>query len=294
MDEEPSRVLHLRNVTSEVTHQDLHQMAAPYGKVENIIFLRDKNQALIQMDSIPSSTSVLNSFPTGYTEVSGRRVYLKYSRHSELTGKAAHGGQGSGSILLVSMSNPQYDIRSAIQITADLLYQVFAPYGTVTKIVVIQKHTGENRQQALVQFDSHQTAEAAKQFLQGQNVYVGTSVYFSLDMQFSNLDDLTVRQDSPTSRTFGGPEQQRPQPPFNQTPPAPFPYQQQSTLMQQQQQQLLQQQLLALPQEQQQQLLQQQLLQQQQQQQHAPPQQPMGAMPYGFQQQMYPGFQMGS
>jgi len=40
----------------------------------------------------------------------------------------------------------------------------------------IQKSTGENRQQALVQFDGHETAEQAKQYLQGQNVYVGTSV----------------------------------------------------------------------------------------------------------------------
>eukprot|EP00994_Dinema_validum_P002565 NODE_1570_length_908_cov_61.894063_g1223_i0.p1 GENE.NODE_1570_length_908_cov_61.894063_g1223_i0~~NODE_1570_length_908_cov_61.894063_g1223_i0.p1 ORF type:complete len:203 (+),score=39.55 NODE_1570_length_908_cov_61.894063_g1223_i0:72-680(+) len=168
MDEEPSRVLHLRNVTAEVTTQDLQGMASPFGRVENIVFLRDKNQALIQMDSVASATAVLQSFAAGYTEVSGRRVYLKYSRHQELTGRAATSGEGGAmsGILLVSMSNPQYDIRTALQITADLLYQVFAQYGTVIKIVVIQKHTGENRQQALVQFDSHATAEAAKNCLQ--------------------------------------------------------------------------------------------------------------------------------
>eukprot|EP00668_Euglena_longa_P025989 GGOE01032510.1.p1 GENE.GGOE01032510.1~~GGOE01032510.1.p1 ORF type:complete len:297 (+),score=70.20 GGOE01032510.1:25-891(+) len=258
-DEEPSRVLHLRNVTSEVSHADLQNLASPFGKVQNIVLLRDKNQALIQMDSVAGASAVLNFYTTGYTEVGGRRVYLKYSRHQELTGKAA--AQGSGCILLVSMSNPMYDIRTTLQITADLLYQVFAPYGQVTKIVVIQKSTGENRQQALVQFDKHETAEQAKQYLQGQNVYVGTSVYFTLDIQYSNLEDLTVRTSSPTARVFatGGAvsqvQQFSSQAPLQQLPQAS---QQQPVQQQQQvQQHLLQQQLLQQMAQQQQQQLQQ-------------------------------------
>jgi len=269
-DEEPSRVLHLRNVTAEVSHADLQNLAAPFGKVQNVVLLREKNQALIQMESAAAATAVLNFYTTGYTEVGGRRVYLKYSRHQELTGKAA--AQGNGSILLVSMSNPMYDIRTTLQITADLLYQVFAPYGAVTKIVVIQKSTGENRQQALVQFDGHETAEQAKQYLQGQNVYVGTSVYFTLDIQYSNLEDLTVRTSSPTARVFAPPGQgglQQIAAPAQQAPPQQQQFgqhaqgglQQAAPLQQQQQQQqqLLQQQLLQQP------LLQQQMLLQQQQ-----------------------------
>nr|WMV69965.1 polypyrimidine tract-binding protein 1/2 [Euglena gracilis]BDX17181.1 polypyrimidine tract-binding protein F [Euglena gracilis] len=320
-DEEPSRVLHLRNVTSEVSHADLQNLASPFGKVQNIVLLRDKNQALIQMDSVAAASAVLNFYTTGYTEVGGRRVYLKYSRHQELTGKAA--AQGNGCILLVSMSNPMYDIRTTLQITADLLYQVFAPYGVVTKIVVIQKSTGENRQQALVQFDKHETAEQAKQYLQGQNVYVGTSVYFTLDIQYSNLEDLTVRTSSPTARVFatGGAVsqvQQFPaQAPMQQIPAAaqqqPVQQQQQAQqhLLQQQllQQQLLQQQMMlqqqgvqqqqphqqlsqlqqqVIPQLTQQQLLQQQMAQQQQQQQLQQAQAPIQPQQYGMpSQQMY-------
>uniref|UniRef100_A0A7S4CNZ8 RRM domain-containing protein n=1 Tax=Eutreptiella gymnastica TaxID=73025 RepID=A0A7S4CNZ8_9EUGL len=225
------------------------------------------------MESVAAATQVLNFYTTGYTEVGGRRVYLKYSRHQELTGKAA--AQGNGSILLVSMSNPMYDIRTTLQITADLLYQVFAPYGTVTKIVVIQKSTGENRQQALVQFDKHETAEQAKTYLQGQNVYVGSTVYFTLDIQYSNLEDLTVRTSSSTARVFNtrggtgqsgtsqmagtpaqqfGGQPQLPQPQFNQQGQQPYQQGQQPN-----QQQLLQQQQLM-----QQQLMQQQLMMQQQ------------------------------
>ena len=137
---------------------------------------------------------MLNYHSTGYTEVGGRRVYLKYSRHTELTGIVA--AAGNGSILLVSMSNPEYEIRTALQITADLLHQVFAPYGGVSKIVEVQNPSAENRQRALIQFQ-------AKQYLQGRNVYVASTICFKLDIQYSNLEDPTVRNSSATSKLDG-------------------------------------------------------------------------------------------
>lgn len=214
--EEPSRVLHFRNVTSEVTQQDLQTLAAPFGRVENIVMLRNKNQALLQMETLQGAIDLVNTYPSGYTEVAGRRVYVKYSRHSELKEKTTN----KGPILLVSMSNPHYDIRSVIPITADFLYQVFNPYGRVLKIVVVSKQTTDGRTQALVQFDNVITAEQAKAILQGQNVYVGTQWYFTLDLQFSNLSDLTVRQQSQTAMVYEGPTTTSPA-----APPMPPPAQ---------------------------------------------------------------------
>lgn len=71
MDEEPSRVLHFRNVTPEVSQADLQGLCSSFGKVENILLLRDKNQALVQMDSIASASQVMNFFPGGQAEVAG-------------------------------------------------------------------------------------------------------------------------------------------------------------------------------------------------------------------------------
>ena len=100
MDEEPSRVLHCRNVTEEITHADLQNVGAPFGKVDNVVLLKEKKQALLQMESVAAASAVLNFYTTGYTEVGGRRIYLKYSRHSELTGKAAAVGSGMFCCLL--------------------------------------------------------------------------------------------------------------------------------------------------------------------------------------------------
>ena len=159
---------------------------------------------------------MLNYQSTGYTEVGGRRVDLKYSRHTELTGIVA--AAGNGSILLVSMSNPEYNIRTALQITADLLHQVFAPYGGASKIVVVQNPSAKKRQRALIQFQ-------AKQYLQGRNVYVASTIYFKLDIQYSNLEDPTVRNSSATSKFYGlgtnNPAGSSPVDPASVPPPAP-------------------------------------------------------------------------
>ena len=63
--------------------------------------------------------------------------------------------------LLVSMSNHEYDIRMTLQITADLLHQVFALYGGFSKILVVQNPSAENRQQALIYFESTANANQA-------------------------------------------------------------------------------------------------------------------------------------
>ena len=169
-------------------------------------------------------------------------------------------------------SNPMYDIRTTLQITSDLVYQVFAPYGTIEKIVVIQKSTNENGQQALVQFNTAQSADQAKQYLQGQNVYVGTSVYFTLDLQYSHLQDVTVRSNSPTARIYSGagatPGAAPAVAPAAVPAPAGGQLQQQQMMPQGQTQGMDQQQLL-----QQQMLMQQQLMQQMMQQGQFTPQQ---------------------
>ena len=64
------------------------------------------------------------------------------------------------------------------------------------KIVEVQNPSAENRQRALIQFQ-------AKQYLQGRNVYVASTICFKLDIQYSNLEDPTVRNSSATSNFYG-------------------------------------------------------------------------------------------
>lgn len=76
---------------------------------------------------------------------------------------------------------------------------MFSPHGFVEKIVTFQKSAGF---QALIQYQSRQSAVAARNSLQGRNIYDGCC---QLDIQFSNLDELQVNYNNERSRDFTNP-----------------------------------------------------------------------------------------
>ncbi|KAG8367999.1 hypothetical protein BUALT_Bualt16G0131000 [Buddleja alternifolia] len=96
-------------------------------------------------------------------------------------------------ILLITIHHMLYPI------TVEVLHQVFSPHGFVEKIVTFQKSAGF---QALIQYQSHQSAISARNSLQGRNIYDGCC---QLDIQFSNLDELQVNYNNERSRDFTNP-----------------------------------------------------------------------------------------
>ncbi|CCW64799.1 unnamed protein product [Phytomonas sp. EM1] len=185
-----SSVIHMRNVTPEVTQLSIQNFAANFGNIKHIVMLRQMNQALVEMESKKSAQQLVDFFKDpGYVEVDGRRVYIRYSNHQSLTAT-----QQVSRTLLVSMFNTQYDVSSAAQITPEIVYQIFSSYGTVQRIVVLPKNESSqwnyNRVQALVQFDNRENAEHVKNILQGQPVTLGDTVTFMLDIQFSRMDEI--------------------------------------------------------------------------------------------------------
>lgn len=187
---EPAKVIHMRNVTPEVSQLSIQNLVSSFGRIRNIVMLRQKNQALVEMETVQSAQQMVEFFKDpGYAEIDGRRVYLRYSHHQELTA-SVH----TSKTLLVSMFNTQYDVSAAAQITPMIVYQIFGSYGQVEKIVVLPKNDSSvqnhNRIQALVQLDSKESAESVKNMLQGQPVTLGETVTFTLDIQFSRMEEI--------------------------------------------------------------------------------------------------------
>lgn len=187
---EASTVIHLRNVTPEVSQLSIQNTIQSFGRIRNIVMLRQKNQALVEMDTTNAAQQLVEFFKDpGYVEIDGRRVYVRYSLHTELTAT-----QHTSKTLLVSMFNTQYDVSAAAQITATIVYQIFGNYGQVERIVVLPKNDSSalnhNRVQALVQFDTKETAMNVKNILQGQPVTLGETITFTLDIQFSRMEEI--------------------------------------------------------------------------------------------------------
>ncbi|XP_078163833.1 polypyrimidine tract-binding protein homolog 3-like isoform X2 [Carex rostrata] len=197
---EPSKVIHVRNVGLEIAEADLLQLIQPFGVASKVVMLRAKNQALVQMHDVASAVSALQYYSTVQPSVRGRNVYLQFSSHQELT-TADQNAQGRKSdqdsqpnrILLVTIHHMIYPI------TVEVLHQVFSPHGFVEKIVTFQKTAGF---QALIQFQSRQSALQARTSLQGRNIYDGCC---QLDIQFSNLNELQVNCNNDRSRDFTNP-----------------------------------------------------------------------------------------
>ena len=75
----PSRVVHIRNISSGIDETDVIQLGLPFGKVSNILMLKQKNQVLLSRDRTMVRNKVKlrhqnSHFPTseGVSEVSER------------------------------------------------------------------------------------------------------------------------------------------------------------------------------------------------------------------------------
>ncbi|KAI5597369.1 hypothetical protein POPTR_002G066000v4 [Populus trichocarpa] len=193
---EPSKVIHVRNVGHEISENDLLQLFQPFGVITKLVMLRAKNQALLQMQDVPSAINALQLYTNIQPTIRGRNVYVQFSSHQELT-TMDQNTQGRGDepnrILLVTIHHMLYPI------TVEVLHQVFSPHGFVEKIVTFQKSAGF---QALIQYQSRQCAVQARTSLQGRNIYDGCC---QLDIQFSNLDELQVNYNNDRSRDFTNP-----------------------------------------------------------------------------------------
>ncbi|VFQ74794.1 unnamed protein product [Cuscuta campestris] len=193
---DPSKVIHVRNVGHEISENDLLQLFQPFGVVTKLVMLRAKNQALLQMQDVPSAVNALQFYTNVQPSIRGRNVYVQFSSHQELTTMEQNTQSRADEpnrILLVTIHHMLYPI------TVEVLHQVFSPHGFVEKIVTFQKSAGF---QALIQYQTNQIAITARNALQGRNIYDGCC---QLDIQFSNLDELQVNYNNDKSRDFTNP-----------------------------------------------------------------------------------------
>ena len=87
-----SRVLHVRSLPSMTTEQDVAMLVAPFGSVERVVVLTQKNQALVQLATVDSAVACITYFSTAAAQLRGRQVYLQFSSHQDLNSTVAvHG-----------------------------------------------------------------------------------------------------------------------------------------------------------------------------------------------------------
>uniref|UniRef100_A0A665W1L0 Polypyrimidine tract-binding protein 1 n=1 Tax=Echeneis naucrates TaxID=173247 RepID=A0A665W1L0_ECHNA len=222
----PSRVVHVRKLPSDINEAEVIGLGLPFGKVTNLLMLKGKNQAFLELNSEECAQTMVSYYSSVTPVIRNHPIYMQYSTHKELKTdnspnqraqaalqavNALHGGgmggmaisadagtMGGGAtqspVLRVIVENLFYPV------TLDVLHQIFSKFGTVLKIITFTKN---NQFQALIQYADGMTAQHAKLSLDGQNIY---NACCTLRISFSKLTSLNVKYNNDKSRDYTRPD----------------------------------------------------------------------------------------
>uniref|UniRef100_A0A8C3K815 Polypyrimidine tract-binding protein 1 n=2 Tax=Calidris pygmaea TaxID=425635 RepID=A0A8C3K815_9CHAR len=223
----PSRVIHVRKLPSDVTEAEVISLGLPFGKVTNLLMLKGKNQAFIEMNTEEAANTMVNYYTTVTPILRTQPIYIQFSNHKELKTdnspnqaraqaalQAVNSVQSGNLVPLASaaavdagmaMAGQSPVLRIIVEnlfypVTLDVLHQIFSKFGTVLKIITFTKN---NQFQALLQYADPVSAQHAKLSLDGQNIY---NACCTLRIDFSKLTSLNVKYNNDKSRDYTRPD----------------------------------------------------------------------------------------
>ncbi|XP_048197786.1 polypyrimidine tract-binding protein 1 isoform X2 [Perognathus longimembris pacificus] len=223
----PSRVIHVRKLPGDVTEGEVISLGLPFGKVTNLLMLKGKNQAFIEMNTEESANTMVNYYTSVTPVLRGQPIYIQFSNHKELKTDSspnqaraqaalqAVNSVQSGNLALaasaaavdagMAMAGQSPVLRIIVEnlfypVTLDVLHQIFSKFGTVLKIITFTKN---NQFQALLQYADPVSAQHAKLSLDGQNIY---NACCTLRIDFSKLTSLNVKYNNDKSRDYTRPD----------------------------------------------------------------------------------------
>ena len=65
-------------------------MGIPFGRVTNVLVLKGKNQAFLEMEEEPSAIAMVNYFTNCVAQLRERSVYVQFSNHTSLKTDQTH------------------------------------------------------------------------------------------------------------------------------------------------------------------------------------------------------------
>uniref|UniRef100_A0A2K5XJG3 Polypyrimidine tract-binding protein 1 n=1 Tax=Mandrillus leucophaeus TaxID=9568 RepID=A0A2K5XJG3_MANLE len=80
----PSRVIHIRKLPIDVTEGEVISLGLPFGKVTNLLMLKGKNQAFIEMNTEEAANTMVNYYTSVTPVLRSQPIYIQFSNHKEL------------------------------------------------------------------------------------------------------------------------------------------------------------------------------------------------------------------
>ncbi|KAF4083469.1 hypothetical protein AMELA_G00141700 [Ameiurus melas] len=218
----PSRVIHVRKLPSDINEAEVISLGLPFGKVTNLLMLKGKNQAFLEMNTEEAAQTMVSYYSSVTPVIRNHPIFMQYSNHKELktdnspnqvraqaalqaVNAVQTGGMSLAGVEAGGVSGPSPVLRVVVEnlfypVTLDVLHQIFSKFGTVLKVITFTKN---NQFQALLQFADGLTAQHAKLALDGQNIY---NACCTLRISFSKLTSLNVKYNNDKSRDYTRPD----------------------------------------------------------------------------------------
>eukprot|EP00756_Hemistasia_phaeocysticola_P040214 Hpha_TRINITY_DN16851_c1_g3::TRINITY_DN16851_c1_g3_i2::g.151340::m.151340 len=179
----PSPLVLLRRVHWSVTSAMVEDVGRRYGEVVRAVMLRSQDHVLLEFAELEDAQRMVESSPT--VVLGGHAVAVGYCKHQRWI------SPNPSASLLVSFFDTDSPLLDNICVTPGFVYQIFAPYGAVERIVVVPKKSRKNRMNVLVQFASAEHAATVKEKLQGLPVWIGGKTQMAVDLLFAKMDVLS-------------------------------------------------------------------------------------------------------
>uniref|UniRef100_A0A2K5DLV6 RRM domain-containing protein n=1 Tax=Aotus nancymaae TaxID=37293 RepID=A0A2K5DLV6_AOTNA len=182
----PSRVIHIWKLPIDVTEGEVISLGLPFGKVTNLLMLKGKNQAFIEMNTEEAANTMVNYYTSVTPVLCGQPIYIQFFNHKELqTDSSSNQARAqaalqavnsvqSGNLALAAsaatvdtgmvMAGQSPVLRIIVEnlfylVILDVLHQIFSKFGTVLKIITFAKN---NQFQALLQYADPMSTQHAK------------------------------------------------------------------------------------------------------------------------------------
>ncbi|XP_030637433.1 heterogeneous nuclear ribonucleoprotein L [Chanos chanos] len=160
----PSVVVHVRGLVDGVTEADLVEALQEFGTISYVVVMPKKRQALVEYEDMSGSCNAVTYANDNQVYIAGHPAFINYSTSQKISRPGDQDDTRSvNNVLLFTIMNPIYPI------TTDVLYTICNNCGPVQRIVIFRK----NGVQAMVEFDSVQSAQRAKASLNGADIYSG-------------------------------------------------------------------------------------------------------------------------
>ncbi|XP_037544089.1 heterogeneous nuclear ribonucleoprotein L [Nematolebias whitei] len=176
----PSPVVHMRGLADGVMEADIVEALQEYGTISYVVMMPKKRQALVEYEDLNGSCNAVTFAAENQVFVAGHPAFINYSTSQKISRPGDSDDTRSvNSVLLLTVLNPIYPI------TTDVLYTICNNCGPVQRIVIFRK----NGVQAMVEFDTVQSAQRAKASLNGADIYSGCC---SLKIEYAKPARLNV------------------------------------------------------------------------------------------------------